>query len=283
MAGRDILDRVRKALGDHYDVITAVGRGGAASIFGAYDKSGQRVAIKVLHPELSVSVGADRFLREIRYAGRLHHARIAPLLDSGETDYLLWFVMPFVPGETLRQVLRRDRILAVDSGARVGCEVLEALAHAHGQGLAHRDIKPDNIVLSDHGAVLVDLGIARAIARSGEDRVTRSGFVVGTEEYMSPEQAAGSPDIDGRTDLYSLGVVLFETLAGRPPFSSPSAAAVLDMQQHRAPPDLRALRREVPKPLAAIIVRALAKAAAERWQTAAELREALQPFAQYAP
>src|SRR5438034_6365440 len=128
MAGRDILDRVRKALGDHYDVITAVGRGGAASIFGAYDKSGQRVAIKVLHPELSVSVGADRFLREIRYAGRLHHARIAPLLDSGETDYLLWFVMPFVPGETLRQVLRRDRILAVDSGARVGCEVLEALA-----------------------------------------------------------------------------------------------------------------------------------------------------------
>ena len=161
--------------------------------------------------------------------------------------------------------------------------MLDALQYAHAHGIAHRDIKPDNIVLSDHGAVLVDLGIARAIARSGEDRVTRSGFVVGTEEYMSPEQAAGSPDVDGRTDLYSLGVVLFETLAGRPPFSSPSAAAVLDMQQHRAPPDLRALRREVPKPLAAIIVRALAKAAAERWQTAAELREALQPFAQYAP
>jgi len=201
MAGRDILDRVRKALGDHYDVITAVGRGGAASIFGAYDKSGRRVAIKVLHPELSVSVGADRFLREIRYAGRLHHARIAPLLDSGETDYLLWFVMPFVPGETLRQVLRRDRILAVDRGARVGCEVLEALAHAHGQGLAHRDIKPDNIVLSDGGAVLVDFGIARAIATSGEDRVTRSGFVVGTEDLVFSEQAAGSPDVDARSDL----------------------------------------------------------------------------------
>src|SRR5207247_1398836 len=194
----DILDRVRKALGDHYDVITAVGRGGAASIFGAYDKSGQRVAIKVLHPELSVSVGADRFLREIRYAGRLHHARIAPLLDSGETDYLLWFVLPYVPRATLRQVLRRVRTLAVDSGTRVGGavagglgaarggarggrEVLEALAHAHGQGLAHRDIKPENIVLSDGGAVLVDFGIARAIATSGEDGVTRSGFVVGTE------------------------------------------------------------------------------------------------------
>src|SRR2546428_6597948 len=193
MAGRDIRDRVRKALGDRYDVITAVGRGGTASIFGAYDKSGQRVAIKVLHPELTVSVAADRFLRETRYAGRLHHPHIAPLLDSGETDYLLWFVMPFVPGETLRQVLRREQRLPVERACRAACEVLEALGYAHGEGLAHRDIKPDNIVLSDGGAVLVDFGIARAIATSGEDRVTRSGFVVGTEEYMSPEQAAGSP------------------------------------------------------------------------------------------
>ncbi|PYO67130.1 MAG: hypothetical protein DMD71_07945, partial [Gemmatimonadetes bacterium] len=181
MAGRDILDRVRKALGDRYDVITAVGRGGTASIFGAYDKSGQRVAIKVLHPELTVSVAADRFLREIRYAGRLHHPRIAPLLDSGETDYLLWFVMPFVPGETLRQVLRREQRLGVDRACRTACEVLEVLTHAHGAGLAHRDIKPDNIVLGETGATLVDFGIARAIATSGEDRVTRSGFVVGTE------------------------------------------------------------------------------------------------------
>src|SRR6266566_4411194 len=283
MSSRDLIERVRKALGDRYTVITAVGRGGNATLFGAFDPQGQKVAIKVLHPELAVSVAADRFLREIRYASQLHHQHIAPLLDSGETDYLLWFVMPFVAGDTLRQVLRRDRKLPIDRAVRIASDVLEALEHAHGHGLAHRDIKPDNVVCAPSGAMLVDFGIARAIATSGEDRVTRSGFVVGTEEYMSPEQAGGSPDVDGRTDLYSLGVVLFETLSGRPPFSAASAAAVLDMHQHQAPPDLRAQRRDVPKPLAAIIARALAKSAAERWQTAAQLREALQPFASAAP
>ncbi|HXF95460.1 MAG TPA: serine/threonine-protein kinase [Gemmatimonadales bacterium] len=277
--GRDLIERVRQALGDRYTVITAIGRGGNASIFGAYDGSGRKVAIKVLHPELTVSVAADRFLREIRYAAQLHHPRIAPLLDSGETDYLLWYVMPYVEGESLRQTLRRDRLLAVEPAVRLGVEVLEALAHAHQHGVAHRDIKPDNIVLSPRGAVLVDLGIARAIARSGEDRLTRSGFVVGTEEYMSPEQAAGALEVDGRTDLYSLGVVLFEAIAGRPPFSSPSAAAVLDMHQHHPPPDLRALRRDVPREVAAVIHRALAKAREDRWQTAEEMRGALLPHA----
>ncbi len=278
MPGRDLIERVRQALGDRYNVITAVGRGGHASIFGAYDKSGQRVAIKVLHPELAVSVAADRFVREMRYAAQLNHPHIARLLDSGETDYLLWFVMPYVPGETLRQVLRRERRLAVGRAARTGCEVLDGLAHAHERGIAHRDIKPDNIVLSPEGAVLVDFGIARAIAQSGEDRITRSGFVVGTEQYMSPEQAVGVPEVDGRTDLYSVGVVLFETVVGRPPFSSPSAAAVLDMVQHQQPPSLRDLKPDVPAALSDAIARALAKPREERWQTAAEMREALLPF-----
>ncbi|HEV2671695.1 MAG TPA: serine/threonine-protein kinase [Gemmatimonadales bacterium] len=280
MLARDLIGRVREALGGRYNVITSVGRGGNATLFGAYDPQGQKVAIKVLHPELAVSVAADRFLREIRYASQLNHPHIARLLDSGESDYLLWFVMPFVPGDTLRQVLRRERMLPIDRAVRVATEVLDALSHAHEHGLAHRDIKPDNIVCSgESGAILVDFGIARAIATSGEDRVTRSGFVVGTEEYMSPEQAGGSPDIDGRTDIYSLGVVLFESLAGRPPFSAASAAAVLDMQQHAPPPDLRKLRRDVPRALSDAVMKSLTKAREARWQTASDLRRALLPYA----
>ena len=279
MLARDLINRVRELLGARYTVITPVGRGGNATLFGALDQQGQKVAIKVLHPELAVSVAADRFLREIRYASKLNHPHIARLLDSGESEYLLWFVMPFVGGETLRKVLRREQTLPIDRAVRLASEVLDALGHAHEQGLAHRDIKPDNIVCSETGAILVDFGIARAIATSGEDRVTRSGFVVGTEEYMSPEQAGGSPDIDGRTDIYSLGVVLFEALAGRPPFSAASAAAVLDMQQHAAPPDLRKLRRDVPRALSDAVMKSLAKPRDARWQTASDMRQALLPFA----
>src|SRR5206468_5738277 len=201
MSSRDLIERVRKALGDRYTVITAVGRGGNASIFGAYDQAGQRVAIKVLHPELTVSVAADRFLREIRYASQLNHPHIARLIDSGETDYLLWYVMPYLGGDSLRQAMRREPRFAIPQAIAIASQVLDALEHAHAHGIAHRDIKPDNIVLAPppQGAVLVDLGIARAIASSGDDRVTRSGFVVGTEEYMSPEQAQGVPDVAGRT------------------------------------------------------------------------------------
>jgi serine/threonine-protein kinase len=277
MPRRDLIERVRTALGDRYEIITAVGRGGNASIFGAFDKQRNRVAVKVLHPELAASVAADRFLREIRYAAKLHHPHIAPLLDSGESDYLLWFVMPYVPGESLRSALRRERRLAIDFSVKVGCEILEALTHAHAQGLAHRDIKPDNIVLSPEGAVLVDFGIARAIAQSEADRVTRSGFVVGTEEYMSPEQASGET-VDARTDLYSLGIVLFEAMAGRPPFSGPSAAAVIDMQQHHEPPSLQTLRPEVAPELASAIARALRKRPEDRWQSAEDMRQVLLPF-----
>src|SRR5205807_1188350 len=172
MPSRDLIERVRKALGDRYSVITAVGRGGNACIFGAYDQVGQKVAIKVLHPELAVSVAADRFLREIRYASQLDHPHIARLLDSGETDYLLWFAMPYLPGETLRQVLRREGRLAVDRATRAACEILDALGHAHQHGIAHRDIKPDNIVLSPSGATFPSRSrsSSRALAKTRDER-----------------------------------------------------------------------------------------------------------------
>lgn len=280
MGHRDLIDRVQRALSDRYTVITAVGRGGTASIYGARDTAGNPVAIKVLHPELSASVASDRFLREIRYAAELHHPRIAALIDSGESDYLLWYVMPYVSGDTLRQALNRSRRLPIGPAVRAACDVLDALAYAHARGFAHRDIKPENIVLGPQGAVVLDFGIARAIASSGEDRVTQSGFVVGTEVYMSPEQAGGAAEIDGRTDIYSLGIVLFELLAGRPPFTSPSAIAVLEMHQRQSAPELQSLRPEIPAPIAAVVARALAKAPADRWATAGDMRDALLPFAE---
>src|SRR2546430_6956550 len=169
MPGRDLIERVRRALGDRYTVLTAVGRGGNASIFAAQDPSGAQVAIKVLHPELAVSVAADRFLREIRFASQLNHPHIARMMDSGEADYLLWYVMPYLPGETLRQTLRREARLPIPRAVAIAADVLDALAHAHAHGIAHRDIKPDNIVVAPapQGAVLVDLD--RAL-RSGRNR-----------------------------------------------------------------------------------------------------------------
>jgi serine/threonine-protein kinase len=275
----ELLGRVRAALAGRYEIVTQIARGGNATLFGAFDRDRRKIAIKVMHPELAVTVGAERFLREIRYAGELDHPHIAPLLDSGDDDYLLWFAMPYVAGESLRDALRREPQLDIAFAVRVACETLDALEHAHRRGIAHRDIKPDNIICGPEGAVLVDLGIARAIAQSGEDRVTRSGFVVGTEQYMSPEQASGATDVDGRTDLYSMGIVLFEALAGRPPFSSPSPTAVLDMHQRQPAPLLEAFRPDIPQALARAVARALSKNPSDRWQTAAEMRAALLPFA----
>jgi len=230
---------VRQLLGERYDVDTEIGRGGAARVFRATDRlSHAPVALKVLRPELLVSHTAQRFLREIDVLRQLDHPHIAPILDSGE--------------------------------------VLDAVAHAHARGIVHRDVKPENIVLNPaQGAVLLDFGIARAILMSEGERVTRSGFTVGTSHYMSPEQAAGQP-IDHRADLYALGCVLFECLAGQPPFKHDMESHVLMLHQRAPVPDVRKFRPEVPKPLARALERAMAKDPAERWQTAGEFKAALE-------
>ena len=269
---------MRRALADRYAVDREFARGGAARIFSARDSSGRQVALKILHPQLAVSVAADRFLREIGILSRLDHPRIAKLLDYGEVQWLIYYVMDYVEGPTLREHLTRESHASVDDTLRIALELLDALEYAHEQGIVHRDVKPDNVVLSPGGAVLLDFGIARAIATAGTDRVTRSGFAVGTSAYMSPEQVEGVPDIDRRSDIYSLGCVLFECLTGRPPFAAAREETVMRMHGEQEAPDTRDLRDETPPALATAISKALATRCEDRWASAAEMAEALSGF-----
>ena len=272
---RDLLPLVQRVLGDKYTIERQIGRGGAARVYLARDRAGQKLALKVLHPELKVSVMADRCLREIRLVAQLHHPLIVPVIDSGEQDWLVYFVMPFVEGLTLRDTLDRDRTLSIEATRRLGAELLDALACSHEADIVHRDVKPANIVLSDAGAVLLDFGIARAVAASGRDLLTQSGMTVGTSAYMSPEQVTAEADLDQRSDLYAVGCVLFECLAGRPPFTGPNENVVLQLHMHEPPPDVRQYRPETPPALANTIARALRKSRPERWQTARDMRAAL--------
>ncbi len=255
-----------------------VARGGAARVFLAQEReSGRPVALKVLHPQLAVSVTGDRFLREIAFLSDIDHPRIGRLVDSGENDWLIYYVMSYVEGPTLREHLARVQQVSVSDTLKIAHDLLEALEYAHAKGIVHRDVKPENIVLSREGAVLVDFGIAKAVAESGTDRLTRSGFAVGTSSYMSPEQIEGADDIDRRADFYSLGCVLFECLAGRPPFTAKREEAVLRLHLEGKVPDVRKLRKETPKDLAAALHKALQNKREERWQTAAEMKAALPP------
>ena len=272
---RDMLALVRQAFEGHYEIEREIGKGGNARIFLARQPGGEPVALKILHPELLVSVAADRFLREIKLASQLDHPHIAHLLDSGERDWLVYYVMTYVEGATLRDLVAQRGRLSVTDTLRVADDLLDALEHAHGHGIIHRDVKPDNVVISPNGAVLLDFGIARAVWASGSDRLTRSGIAVGTSTYMSPEQITALQEIDLRSDLYSLACVLFECLAGQPPFIHKNEAVVLQMHLTQPAPDLRSLRPEIPTELATSLARAMAKTPGERWQTAAEMREAL--------
>ncbi len=270
-----MLALVRQAFAGRYEVEREIGKGGNARIFLARDPTGTPIALKILHPELLVSVAADRFLREIKLASQLDNPHIARLLDSGERDWLVYYVMSYVEGATLREHLDRQRQLSLTETLRIADDLLDALAHAHQQSIIHRDVKPANVVVSADGAVLLDFGIARAVIASGSDQLTRSGIAVGTSTYMSPEQITAAPNIDHRCDLYSLGCMLFECLAGQPPFHHRNEAVVLQLHLTQPAPDVRTLRGETPAELADVISRALAKNPDQRWESALKMRDAL--------
>ena len=273
----DPLGRLRARLAGSYDLGAEIGRGGMSVVYQARDLRHDRdVAVKVLRPELAAMLGDDRFLREIRIETELQHPNILPVLDSGDGE-MPYFVLPYLAGPTVRARLQTEGSLPIDDAVRIAIGVAGALGHAHAQGIVHRDVKPENILLGDNGeAVLADFGIARAITAVAGDRLTSEGIAVGTPTYMSPEQAGAGRELDGRSDLYSLGVVLFEMLTGEPPFTGRTPRAVIAKHQAEPPPSLALLRPTVPDHLVRALQRLLAKTPADRFATAEELIRVLQ-------
>jgi serine/threonine-protein kinase len=271
-------EQFRAGLADRYRIERELGRGGMATVYLAHDIRHDRpVALKVLHPELAATLGSERFQREIRLAARLQHPHILSVHDSGETAGHLWFTMPYVAGESLRERLRREKQLPVEEALRITIEVARALDYAHREGVIHRDIKPENILLTRDGdSLLADLGVGRALGLPAPgEKLTETGVVVGTPTYMAPEQGAGERAIDGRTDIYSLGLVLYEMLAGEPPFTGATPQAILARQLTEAPRPLRGVRDTVPEAAERAVLRALAKVPADRFPTAADFSGAL--------
>jgi serine/threonine-protein kinase len=280
----DLRSKLQDQLGTSYAIERELGRGGMATVYLARDlKHDRPVALKVLHPELAASLGADRFLREIHLAARLQHPHILTVLDSGEIRLadappILWFTMPFIRGESLRDRLRRETQLPVEDAVRIAREAADALGAAHAEGIIHRDVKPENILLSGSHALVADFGIARALGGAGE-QLTETGLTVGTPAYMSPEQASGQRELDARTDVYSLAVVLYEMLAGETPFAAPTPQAMIARRFMETAQPVRQLREAVPEPVERALQRALARTAADRFASAAEFAAALQPAA----
>jgi eukaryotic-like serine/threonine-protein kinase len=275
----DVPPRLSAAFASLYTIERELGRGGMATVYLAQDlKHHRRVALKVLRPELTVALGSDRFLREIEIAAQFAHPHILPVFDSGEAGGFLYYVMPYVVGESLRSRLTREGELPVMDAVEIACEVANALAYAHAQGIVHRDIKPENILLAEGQAVVADFGIARAISAAAvatDDRITAVGLALGTPLYMSPEQAAGHLRLDGRADIYSLGCVLYEMLAGEPPFSGPTPQAVLHQHAQNSPPPLSQKRSGIPAQIEQVVTKALHKLPADRFASAGEFAAAL--------
>jgi len=272
----DTLERLTTALSDRYRIERELGAGGMATVYLAHDLRHERdVAIKVLHPDLGAALGAERFLSEIRTTARLQHPHILPLLDSGNADGLLYYVMPVVSGETLRARLEREHQLPIDDARRIACEVADALGHAHRQNVIHRDIKPENILLQDGHALVADFGIALAVQSAGGQRMTQTGLSLGTPQYMSPEQAMGERTIDARSDIYALGAVTYEMLAGDPPFTGSSVQAIVAKVMTEKPTPIHTVRDTVPPQVEAAVLTALAKLPADRFATAAAFATAI--------
>ena len=270
-----LIQRFQTLLEGRYAIERELGRGGMATVFLARDlRHGRQVAIKLLQPEITTSLTAERFLREITITAKLQHPNILTLFDSGAEEGLCYYVMPHVEGESLRDRLLWEKQLPVDKSIEVALEVASALAYAHAHGVVHRDIKPENILFSTGHAIVADFGIARAVSE-GQRSITAVGIPLGTPPYMSPEQAQGLDNIDHRSDIYALGCVLFEMAAGRPPFVGVSIGKVIQQHLQAPPPSVREFAADAPEALDRILQRALAKDRARRFQTADEMIEAL--------
>ncbi|MEP6690818.1 MAG: protein kinase [Gemmatimonadaceae bacterium] len=269
----DVVARLTAALAGRYAIEREVGRGGMATVFLAEDVKHHRpVAVKVLHPELASAIGAGRFLREIEIGARLQHPHILTLIDSGEADGFLYYVMPFVDGASLRARLVHEHELPLADALRILREVADALAEAHAQGVVHRDIKPDNVLLRGQHAVVTDFGVAKAVSEATDhQQLTTVGLTLGTPAYMAPEQAAGDPTTDHRADIYALGVLAYEMLAGQPPFTGATPQAVLAAHMTHVPAPIITHRATVPAPVAELVMRCLEKKPADRWQSANEI------------
>jgi len=270
-----VLEKIQAALGDRYAIEREIGRGGMATVYLAHDlKHDRRVAVKVLHPELAATLGPERFLREIKVAARLSHPHIVSLHDSGEAGGFLYYVMPFIEGESLRERLNREHQIPLDEALEITRHVASALAYAHSTGVVHRDIKPENVMLHQGEAVVTDFGIAKAVTSAAGENLTQTGSAVGTPAYMSPEQAAGDP-VDSRSDVYSLACVLYEMLTGRHPFEASTAQAMLVKHLTETAPYLRSVRSDLPPAVEQAVAKALAKKASDRFATAVEFAQAL--------
>ena len=268
-----ILDQLQSAIADRYKVERELGKGGMATVFLATDVRHERqVAIKVLHPDLAATIGAERFEREIKLAAKLQHPNILGLYDSGTANGLLYYVMPFIQGESVRDKLDREKQLSVDDAIQITLEVADALGYAHAQDIVHRDIKPENVMMSNGHALVADFGIARARTEAGQNKLTQTGMAVGTPVYMSPEQATGET-VGPSADIYSLGCMLYEMLAGEPPFQGPNAMAIMARHAMEAVPSIRIIRPAVPEEVEEAIFHAMEKNVADRPKTAAEFCE----------